>query len=121
MQNAVQNAMQNAVDVLIDGTEPDVFGETPIADATALDYATPPEHRTPLDHTSPVSLSELAPLTPNGASGEGSGIELLFDVSLQISVELGRTRMTIGEVLALRANSVIELDKLAGEPADIFV
>jgi flagellar motor switch protein FliN/FliY len=73
------------------------------------------------DNAAPVSLSELTPAPGDLAGHDVSGIELLFDVSLQISVELGRTRMTIGEVLALRSNSVIELDKLAGEPADIYV
>ncbi len=53
-------------------------------------------------------------------SGTG-GIDMLLNVSLEVSVELGRTRMTIGEVLGLRATSVIELDKVAGEPSDIFV
>src|SRR3954447_21524909 len=61
------------------------------------------------------------PLASESASGDGAGIDLLLDVSLEVSVELGRTRMTIGELLALRPGSVIELDKLAGEPADILV
>jgi flagellar motor switch protein FliN len=68
-----------------------------------------------------VNSAAFVPLTPNGGGGETSGIDLLLDVALQVSVELGRTRMTIGDVLALRAGSVIELDKLAGEPADILV
>lgn len=68
-----------------------------------------------------VNTAEFAPLAPGAAGGKGAGIDLLLDVSLQVSVELGRARMTIGEVLALRAGSVVELDKLAGEPADILV
>src|SRR2546423_12841668 len=104
-----ENEVASLQNALNDGPESELFGDTPIGDDP------------PSDYTSPVSLSELTPLPPNGSSEEGSGIELLFDVSLQISVELGRTRMTIGDVLGLRSNSVIELDKLAGEPADIFV
>jgi flagellar motor switch protein FliN/FliY len=61
------------------------------------------------------------PLAGEAHGGDGAGIDLLLDVSLEVSVELGRTRMTIGELLALRPGSVIELDKLAGEPADILV
>jgi flagellar motor switch protein FliN len=68
-----------------------------------------------------VSVAEFSPLSMSGYNGQDSGIDLLLDISLQISVELGRTRMTIGDVLALRSGSVIELDKLAGEPADILV
>ncbi|HEY7068450.1 MAG TPA: flagellar motor switch protein FliN [Chloroflexota bacterium] len=64
---------------------------------------------------------EFRPLAGEGGAGEGAGIDLLLDVSLEVSVELGRTRMTIGELLSLRPGSVIELDKLAGEPADILV
>lgn len=55
-------------------------------------------------------------------SGEASGnLNLLLDVGVTLSVELGRARLTLGEVMALRRGSVIELDKLAGEPADVYV
>ena len=46
---------------------------------------------------------------------------MLLDVKLPVSIELGRTRMSIGEVLELGSGSIIELDKLAGEPVDILV
>ena len=45
----------------------------------------------------------------------------LYDLALPISIELGRTSMTVQEVLHLGRGSVIELDRLAGEPVDIFV
>lgn len=48
-------------------------------------------------------------------------LDLLLDVPMEITVELGRSRMTIQELLALSPGSVIELDKLAGEPLDILV
>ncbi len=48
-------------------------------------------------------------------------LDLLLDVPLQISVELGKTKMTIQELLALAPGSVIELDKLAGEPLDVVI
>jgi flagellar motor switch protein FliN/FliY len=48
-------------------------------------------------------------------------LELLLDVPLELSVELGRTRMSIQELLALGPGSVIELDKVAGEPLDILI
>jgi flagellar motor switch protein FliN/FliY len=48
-------------------------------------------------------------------------LALLLDVNLDISVELGRSRMSIQDLLGLGPGSVIELDKLAGEPLDILV
>ncbi len=51
----------------------------------------------------------------------GNNLELLMDVPLQITVELGRTQKMVKEVLALGPGSVVELDKLAGEPVDILV
>lgn len=57
----------------------------------------------------------------NGASESGAGLALLRDVNLQVKVELGRTRMFVEDVLRLNEDSVIELDKLAGDPVDIYV
>ena len=58
----------------------------------------------------------------NSQSGPPSRrLDLLLDVPLELSVELGRTRMSIQELLSLGPGSVIELDKVAGEPLDILV
>lgn len=48
-------------------------------------------------------------------------LELLFDVTLPLVVELGRTRLSVREILDLGPGSIIELDKLAGEPVDLYV
>jgi flagellar motor switch protein FliN/FliY len=48
-------------------------------------------------------------------------LELLLDVPLDLSVELGRTRMSIQDLLNLSPGSVVELDKIAGEPLDILI
>lgn len=48
-------------------------------------------------------------------------LDFLLDVQLQVSVEVGRTRMLIQDLLQLGQGSVIELTKLAGEPLDIFI
>jgi flagellar motor switch protein FliN/FliY len=50
-----------------------------------------------------------------------SNMDLLMDISLKVTVELGRTRMTFHQVLELQNGSVVELDRLAGDPVDIFV
>jgi flagellar motor switch protein FliN len=48
-------------------------------------------------------------------------LELLLDVPLDLSVELGRARMSIQDLLGLSPGAVIELDKIAGEPLDILI
>jgi flagellar motor switch protein FliN/FliY len=56
----------------------------------------------------------------NGAAA-GKNIDLLMDVTLKVTVELGRTRMLLRQVLDLQHGSVVELDRLAGDPVDVFV
>jgi len=63
-------------------------------------------------------------MTQSGASGEkviNNKFELLLDVTLPVSVELGRTTMLIKDILELDRGSIIELDKLASEPVDVIV
>ena len=60
-------------------------------------------------------------LTSQGGEGEQAGISMRYDLMLPISVELGRTRMTVQEILGLSRGSVVELDRLVGEPIDIYV
>jgi flagellar motor switch protein FliN/FliY len=55
------------------------------------------------------------------ADAEASNIDLLHDVELNISIELGRTHMIVEDVLRLAEGSVVELDKLAGDPVDVYV
>ena len=52
---------------------------------------------------------------------EAAGFHTLLDVGVEITVVLGRTRMTIQEILELETDSIIKLDKLAGEPAEIMI
>lgn len=56
-----------------------------------------------------------------GDSALTSNIDLLLDVPLELTVELGRTTMSIRNILSLGSGSVVELQKLAGEPVDILV
>lgn len=48
-------------------------------------------------------------------------LDFLMDVSLQVSVEVGRARMTINDLLQMGPGSVVELEKIAGEPLDIYI
>jgi flagellar motor switch protein FliN/FliY len=59
-----------------------------------------------------------------GEKGEAlnaKNIDLLMDVSLRVTVELGRTRMQLAQILELQHGSVVELERLAGDPVDILV
>lgn len=68
-----------------------------------------------------VQPVQFAPLKPAMLPVGDTNIGLILDVPLQVTVELGRTRKLIREILELAPGSVVELDKLAGEPVDILV
>lgn len=55
------------------------------------------------------------------AASTENGMAILGDVSLRVKIELGRTRMYIEDVLKLNEHSIIELDRAAGDPVDIYV
>ena len=67
-----------------------------------------------------VHPAEFLPLGQGGGMGN-SRIDMLADIPVRVTVELGKTRKNISEILALTTGSVIELDKMAGEPVDILV
>ena len=58
---------------------------------------------------------------PSMETGENSNIKLLMDVNMELTVELGRTKKSIKDILGMGEGTVIELDKLAGEPVDVLV
>jgi flagellar motor switch protein FliN/FliY len=66
----------------------------------------------------PVNFNPLS-ATERGA--ERNSLDLILDVQLGATVELGRSQLAIRDVLALGPGSVVELDKLAGEPADLLI
>jgi len=97
-------------------------------------------HRASLSFVAPAAVAagagvadhEFAPLpTPTGSSGRADGavsrsglggpIELLHEVEMGVTVELGRTRMLVRDILDLSPGSVIELDRAAGAPIDVLV
>jgi flagellar motor switch protein FliN/FliY len=65
--------------------------------------------------------AQFGPLTPAAGGFAPSNIDLLAGLEMNVSVELGRTDLTVAEVLAMGPGSVVELDRLAGEPVDILV
>ncbi len=71
-----------------------------------------------LERMAPFEFKDLAASPP---SGEKATLELLKDVDLNLRIELGRTQMFLEDVLKLKRGSVVTLDKLAGDPVDVFV
>jgi flagellar motor switch protein FliN len=72
-----------------------------------------------VDFSSPIDSSQ----TNGAANGDGQteNIEMLMDVNLQFTVELGRTQMPVRQILELQNGSVVELDRIAGEAVDVFI
>jgi flagellar motor switch protein FliN len=69
-----------------------------------------------------IQTADFAEFEPSpSAEAEVKNLSLLLDVPLQVTVELGRTKRSVQEILHLSTGSIIELDKLAGEPVDILV
>ena len=68
-----------------------------------------------------VETSRLDALEQAKPSGEPLGLESLRDVPLPVTIELGRARLPLGEVLALAPGSLVPLERAAHEPVDVFV
>jgi flagellar motor switch protein FliN/FliY len=74
-----------------------------------------------VDDPEPESIPAPVAAPPREKREKVSSMEILLDIPLEISAELGRTRMIISDLLQLGQGSVIELNKLAGEPLEILV
>jgi flagellar motor switch protein FliN/FliY len=77
-----------------------------------------PQAGAPAPDTAPVELPNLQQVMRDA---QVSSIDLLRDVELNVKIELGRSRMLVEDVLKLSEGAVVELDKLAGDPVDVFV
>lgn len=79
----------------------------------------------PQEDTGTSNLTETSDQTADGGSGEedseAPNLGLILDIPLTVTVELGRSRMLINELLQLSQGSVIELTKLVGEPLEVLV
>lgn len=68
-----------------------------------------------------VSNARFQHLSEPASIPEARNIDILMDVNLPVAIELGRTKMSISEILGMGPGSVVELNKLAGEPVDVLV
>lgn len=82
--------------------------QTSVAAAAAADYI-------------PVQPAQFAPFSSVATSKDTGNLNLILDVMLQFSVELGRTRKSIKDILDLGPGAIVELDKLAGEAVDVLI
>jgi flagellar motor switch protein FliN/FliY len=70
-----------------------------------------------------VAQASFANLAPTGVTHNGAGndLNMILDIPVQLTVELGRTKIPIKHILQLAQGSVVELEALAGEPMDVLV
>lgn len=131
MQILPIDVAKEMVDSLINAVEP--VNAPPAAQAPKVAASSPqaqapkvqqqvamPVQQQPAQHVN-VQPVQFAPLMPGTMPTTDTNIDLIMDVPLQVTVELGRTRKLIRDILELAPGSVVELDKLAGEPVDILV
>ncbi len=121
---------QSELDALLAAVEGEPTGDGPDAEpedwgAQAAQADSPPE-REQTETPSVVDLPSFDLPPSGGGNGAGGasygagGMGRVRDIPLDVTVELGRTRLLIRDILDLGTGSIIELDKLAGEPVDLF-
>ncbi len=80
-----------------------------------------PEELKELLDDEPASLDKARELREKADNVRSRGLDFLYDVPLQVSVEVGRSKILLRDLLKMGEGYVIELDKLAGEPLDLYV
>jgi flagellar motor switch protein FliN len=93
--------------------------ERMVQEALAEAQASVDQMKTDADSAAPMQMPNLG--APGGAGASATSLDLLSDVDLHVTIELGRTQMLVEDVLKLGEGSVVELDKLAGDPVDVYV
>ncbi len=101
------------------------------ADAMAAEWAAALEESkgapasevaTAVEQATPASFANLASSAgPLAAAAAGNDLSMILDIPVQLTVELGRTRIAIKHILQLAQGSVVELETMAGEPMDVLV
>ncbi len=100
------------------GGAPTSIPETLMSSSPGSDLDMPTSAPREVPMVKPV---EFAKFDRTESTGQPKNIDILMDVRLPVAIELGRTEMTIRDILSLSSGSVVELNKLAGEPVDLYV
>ncbi|MGI5858510.1 MAG: flagellar motor switch protein FliN, partial [Tepidanaerobacteraceae bacterium] len=114
-------------DTDMDNVKSDEIPETHIdqipEQKTAVSMAEKEPEKTTLDTNTKITVNpvEFHEFQEEPISTQTSSLELILDVPLEVTVELGRTNKTIKEILEISPGTIVELDKMAGEPVDILV
>lgn len=103
------------------GDEDDPWAAAMAEQAEAEAQAETPSEPAPEPKAQAASDSVFRPLEQSTSGGASRDLEMIMDIPVKLAVELGRTRITIKQLLELAQGSVIELDGLAGEPMDILI
>ena len=112
-------ASQDEIDALLASAN---FDDPPQAASVSRNSAAGPSRSTGAGNPMPSAPSFQFPdLQRAVTDAQVSSIDLLKDVELNVKIELGRSRMLVEDVLRLAEGAVVELDKLAGDPVDVFV
>jgi len=105
--------------------EPQAEVDQAVADQTEPEAQDQPEASPPSDgeqsdpEISQVELENLE--TPQKSFDQKAKLEMIMDIVLPVSIELGRTKLYVKDILELERGSIIELDKMAGEPVDLYI
>jgi flagellar motor switch protein FliN/FliY len=119
---AVQSAPEQAVERSASAvTVEPISGDEQKAIDELLKQATFEDPQAVAQNLPPTANLDLPNFSQAAQEAQASSIDLLRDVDLNVKIELGRSRMLVEDVLKLGEGSVVELDKLAGDPVDVFV
>ena len=112
------NLDQGGEDVEETAESGDVVDAEIIEPAEAIEAEEAVDVAEPVEETVPPDFGELNEPSSTGEPGE---LATLYELTMPVAIELGRTSMSVQEILALGRGSVVQLDRLAGEPIDVFV
>lgn len=123
-QPSAQESMANEQPAFSETQQASVPPRQPMAPPTQPTYQQPAANHTPMDrhqqaNVQAVQFSQFD--ADQQSSTDIHNLDLLMDIPLQVTVELGRTKRVVKDILELSQGSILELDKIAGEPVDIFV
>ncbi len=95
--------------------------DSPPGSPGAAPDQTASELAAPVESVAAASFANFAPTVGAAPTGAGNDLNMILDIPVQLTVEMGRTRIPIKNILQLAQGSVVELETLAGEPMDVLV